>query len=78
MKKKRLKFAVISTIRYKDTRRKLRGDMTGPSLEAIAKRLSSITEYWMANDQEIHGAAKSVQFSFRPLLSTASKAKKKA
>lgn len=78
MKKKPLKVHAICTITYRESRRKLRGQMTGPSLESVARKLGSIADYWMSEDSEMHGPAKTVAFSFRPLLSTTPKAKKKS
>jgi hypothetical protein len=78
MRKTPLKCAVICTIRYRDGQRKLRAPMTGASLEAIAKKLAQATEFWMAKDSDIYGSATSIKFSFRPLLSTSPKPKKKS
>jgi hypothetical protein len=78
VKKKPLKFRVIATITYSDSRRTLRGDMSGASLESVARTIASVAEYHMANDSDKYGTAKTINLRFRPLLSTTSKAKKKA
>ena len=52
--------------------------MSGASLESVARTIASVAEYHMANDSDKYGTAKTINLRFRPLLSTTSKAKKKA
>jgi hypothetical protein len=78
MKKTTLCFAVIGTINYAGASRRVKGNITRPSLESAAKSIASILEYHEANDAEKHGPAKSFNLRLRPIAKPASKRRKKS